>query len=181
MSIIKLFRSKAREKDRFQALLRPHIEIMYRMAFRWTQSQADAEDLVQDVLVRLATQVSELEKVDNLKPWLIKVLYNRFVDVYRRQRRSPVVETDVYDESDNDTTESIVDRAADTKNTLSQLELRQQLLHAIYQLDEEQQDVVLLHDLEGYTATEVADIMGTSVGTVKSRLHRARNKLKEFL
>ena len=184
MSVIRLFRSKARDKDQFKQLLRPHIEIMYRMAYRWTQSQADAEDLVQDVLVRLATRVEEMQTINDLKPWLLKILYRRFVDLYRSAKASPLVDANALNQNPDSEADSGNDPFAnqpDLNNSLTRMELQEALLHAIYQLDPDQTDVILLHDLEGYTATEVADILDISVGTVKSRLHRAREKLKKLL
>ncbi|QEI13389.1 GMC oxidoreductase [Cellvibrio japonicus] len=89
-SILHLFNRRPSPKDRFEALLRPHIELLYRMAYRWTGTQDRAEDLVQDVLVRLASRVEEMEAVEQLRPWLVRILYNRYVDDYRRQRLSPI-------------------------------------------------------------------------------------------
>jgi len=177
-SIISLFRSHRNKKDLYQALLRPHIELMYRMAYRWTQSQCDAEDLVQDILVRLVNRVEEMQQVDNLRPWLIKILYNRFVDLYRRHKNSPLEEDSPNWQADSDEIVSRIDQAQDDHDVLGQLELQQELLLALETLDDDQRDTILLHDVEGYSALEVAEILEISVGTVKSRLHRARNKLK---
>ena len=188
MSIIRLFRSQPSPKDRFQALLRPHIDVMYRMAYRWTLSQPDAEDLVQDVLVRLATQVTEMERVESLKPWLLRVLYHRYVDLYRRHKHSPVisageVQSDAAGDSEHsDPADSnVLTNYADPRDEYAQLELRQRLERALLSLDAEQRDVVLLHDMEGHSAQEVAEILQIQLGTVKSRLHRAREKLKQRL
>lgn len=174
-AIIKLFRSRPSRKDRFHELLRPHVEFMYRMAYRWTQSQTDAEDLVQDILARLATRLDEMEQVDSLRPWLLRVLYNRYVDLYRRSRNSPV------EENHWDEDASPVDHAVDHRDDIARSDSQRMLLDALEQLEDDHRDVVLLHDMEGYTALEVADIMRINVGTVKSRLHRARLRLKEYL
>lgn len=174
-AIIKLFRSRPSRKDRFHELLRPHVELMYRMAYRWTQSQTEAEDLVQDILTRIATRMDEMEQVDSLRPWLLRVLYNRFVDIYRRNRNSPVEENRGEDDA------SPVDYAIDHRDDIARSDNQRVLLEALEQLEHEHRDVVLLHDMEGYTALEVADIMQISVGTVKSRLHRARARLREYL
>jgi len=180
-TIINLFRGRGSGKDLFHALLRPHIEVMYRMAYRWTQSQADAEDLVQDILVRLALRVDEMQQVDILRPWLIKILYRRYVDLYRRQKNSPVeFEHDDW-QPDEAEVGSRIERAADSRDDIRQLDMQRTLLVAMGELEQNQRDVILLHDMEGYTALEVADILDINVGTVKSRLHRARQKLKNFL
>ena len=183
MSILQLFRSRPSPKDRFQTLLRPHIDVMYRMAYRWTSSQHDAEDLVQDVLIRLASQVAEMEAIEALKPWLLRVLYHRYVDLYRRQKQSPVINisatlsADSGDDADSPATD-LLTGYADPRDDFAQLELRQRLEQALQTLDVDQRDVVLLHDMEGHSAQEVAEILEIALGTVKSRLHRAREKLK---
>lgn len=181
VAIIQLFRSRPKPKDRFEALLRPHIELMYRMAYRWTQSQSDAEDLVQDILLKVASRLDEMEQLDSLRPWLIRILYNRYVDLYRRVQASPVDAPSGQWSADEGEINDRIAQAPEHTSAISQLEQQRTLLFGLQALDDDQRDVVLLHDLEGYTATEVAEIMQTSIGTVKSRLHRARSKLKELL
>lgn len=188
-AIIKFFRSRTgkqvnptQERARFENLLRPHIELLYRMAYRWTQSQDRAEDLVQDVLTRLASRVTEMEAIESLKPWLVRILYNRYVDDYRRQRASPIDESHsgwVPDEEN--TAPDPVNQAIDPVQPIAQEELRLSLHKALAYLEAEQRDLVLLHDMEGYSAEEAAEILGIPLGTVKSRLHRARAKLKLLL
>lgn len=174
-SIIQLFRAH-KGKEQFANLLRPHIEPMYRMAYRWTRSQEDAEDLVQDVLIKLANRVEEMLAVEQLRPWLIKVLYRRFVDLYRREQGSPIVH--INQDADE---HGPLDRAASNDDAASRLEQQQILAEALDTLDEDQRDVILLHAVEGYTALEIAEILDINVGTVKSRLQRARDRLKKFL
>lgn len=184
-AIIRLFKSKPTEKERFQSLLRPHIELMYRMAYRLTESQSEAEDLVQDVLVRLAKRVEEMEQVESLRPWILRILQNRFVDTYRRKKNAPVeyespLQEDEADENSPASSNHLTQATGDT-NEIQRMELQQSLQLALNRLDDAHKDVVMLHDMEGYTAIEVADILEINVGTVKSRLHRARDKLRKWL
>lgn len=175
--LIKIFRQRATPGDRFTALVRPHIHLMYRMAYRWTQNQAEAEDLVQDVLTRLFPRLEELVALDKPGPWLVKVLYRRYVDLYRRRLSSPIDES-VSWSSDDD---FFLRYQLDERDHYHQLELQWALNRALQELDDGWRDVVLLHDVEGYSALEVAEILEINVGTVKSRLHRARKKLKAAL
>jgi RNA polymerase sigma-70 factor (ECF subfamily) len=175
--VSRILQAPLRREDRFTALVRPHLNVMYRMAYRWTQNADEAEDLVQDVLTRLIPRLDELAAVEKLKPWLIKVLYRRYVDLYRRKLSSPIDH-----ESDWNSDDSLFDeRFADTQQDLERLELQRALNRAMETLDEHQRDVILLHDVEGHSALDVADILEISVGTVKSRLHRGRKKLKSAL
>lgn len=180
MSITALFRGRQNQQTRFTHLLRPHVDLMYRMAYRWTGSQHNAEDLVQDVLAKLVEKVDEMERIEQLRPWLMKILYRRYVDIYRRVQRSPVVAAADHGgngEQDGD----LLDNTADSDCQFDRLDLQQALQQALAQLDAGQRDTVLLHDLEGYTAEEVASILDIEPGTVKSRLHRARKKLQNLL
>ncbi|MBB5211381.1 RNA polymerase sigma factor [Microbulbifer hydrolyticus] len=177
MSLIEFFRGRAAKEDRFTALVRPHLRLMHRMAYRWTQDRADAEDLVQDVLTHLFSRTDELDAVEKLGPWLVKVLYRRYVDLFRRRANSPIDETAVCISDDA----FFQERLEDGRNRYQQLELQRLLNNALFTLDASWRDVVLLHDVEGYTALEVAEILDINVGTVKSRLHRARKKLRSVL
>ncbi len=160
-------------------MLRPHIEIMYRMAYRWVGSEHDAEDIVQDVLIKLVDRVAEMEALEQLRPWLIKCVYRRFIDVHRSQSRSPVHSESSFATPESD--ESFSDAHADYRDEITQMIDGEALNEALQILDDKHRDIILLHDAEGYSASEVADITGESIGTVKSRLHRARNKLKKFI
>lgn len=184
-SIVNLFSRRPRPQDRFESLLRPHIEVLYRMAYRWTQSQDRAEDLVQDVLIKVASRVDEMEQLDNLKAWLLRIMYNRYVDDYRRQRASPIDTRhsgwSPQSEGDDEQMPDLIHEAIDPVQPIAQQELRLSLHKALAQLDPEQRELVLLQDVEGYSAEEAAEIMGIPLGTAKSRLHRARERLKLLL
>lgn len=182
-NIIHLFRSRPNPQQRFENLLRPHIEFLYRMAYRWTNTQDRAEDLVQELLIKLVPRLEEMEHIESLRPWLLRILYNRYVDDYRRDRSSPIdaSQSGWNPDNDDEPVADIISQAADPIQPGEQEDLRLSLHKALSQLEPEQRDVVLLHDMEGYTAEEVAEIMETQVGTVKSRLHRARARLKLLL
>lgn len=171
--LTRIFQRRRSPEDRFVALVFPHIRRMHRMAYRWTADSVDAEDLVQDVLTALVPRLAELESIDRLGPWLIKVLYRRYVDLYRRRRACPI---DYSGARDGD---SFCDESAG--DDYERQDLRRALSDALMTLEDDWRDTVLLHDVEGYTAIEVAEILDIGVGTVKSRLHRARQKLKKKL
>lgn len=175
-----MLQSPPNDKADLSTLLQPHIEPLYRLAWRWTQHRHDAEDLVQDVLTRLLSCPAELYRVERLRPWLIKVLYRRYVDLYRRRVRSPI-DSEGYWIADLEILDHYSGDFPNTTGEVKQLELRQLLARGLEKLDDDQRDVLILHDVEGYTASEVAHVLDINVGTVKSRLHRARQKLKRFI
>lgn len=87
MSRVSLFRRSRGTAGRFAELLRPHVEYLYRLAWRFIASEADAEDLVQDLLLKLYPRTAELAAVEVLRPWLARVLYRQYVDTVRQQGR----------------------------------------------------------------------------------------------
>lgn len=166
--------SSAQEQQRaFEQLIRPHVRHLYRLAFRLTGNTADAEDVLQDVLIALYQRRDELTSIADLRPWLGRVLYNRFVDSRRRNRsrRLHVV----------DTIENLPPSETDTEGEAhSQLDIRR-VQHALQQMSDEHRHLLLLHCAEGYSLEEIQGITDTPIGTLKSRLHRARARLRQLL
>jgi RNA polymerase sigma-70 factor (ECF subfamily) len=175
MSLLSLFR-KNKTEDHFIALLRPHVEYLYRMAFRFCGSREDAEDLVQDVLLKLYPRTGQLAEVDNLRSWLTTVLYRQFIDRTRHVNRSPVQLADCDEQIDSpDNPGAGPERVTEQEHEIDQVQA------ALSRLNEDQRILVVLHDIEGYRLTELQQMLHVPLGTLKSRLHRARGQLKKFL
>jgi len=169
-------------QEAFAALLQPHFPKLYSLAYRLSGTQADAEDLVQDVLLKLYERRTELSSIRDLAPWLGRVLYNQFIDNKRRYNRQPL--TLVGSATDLDAIPGADDRASqrdDPSRLSSRAQERNVLSHALAKLSEEQRLVLLMHDVEGYKLTELQQLTGIASGTLKSRLHRARARLKNLL
>lgn len=153
------------------------MEGMYRLAFRFCGSREDAEDLVQDLLIKLYTRLDELRGIDNLQSWLATVLYRQFVDRTRHQNRSPVQLTD-----DGETFPVSMDNTAlQPESQLLNSEAVDRVEQALFELNEDQRILVVLHDVEGYKLAEIQQMLDIPIGTLKSRLHRAREQLKKLL
>ena len=177
MSRVSLFRQRG-AAGRFEALLRPHVEHLYRLAWRFTGNDADAEDLVQDVLLKLYPRTAELAAVEVLRPWLARVLYRHYVDTVRERARQPAIEAASGDE---DPLAQVPSDAEGPEAHVERMRLQARLLQALGRLNPEQRAVVALHDVEGYTLEELEEILEAPLGTLKSRLHRARAALREAL
>jgi RNA polymerase sigma factor (sigma-70 family) len=179
---LRLLRSRDREAAEFDRLFREHIPAFYRAAYRWTGAVDQAEDLVQDLLTRLYPRMNELRSLDQVKPWALRVMYRIFVDQLRRQRNSPVrfgLDSERDDELE-DKKEVLVDEL--DPEVLVDRELEQALIIAAWgQLSEEHRVVLSMHDIEEYSLVEIAAMTDTPVGTLKSRVHRARARLRELL
>ena len=163
----------------FDQLVRPHFDRLYRLAYRLTGNKPEAEDLFQELLIKAFGKLDELVDIEEPGSWLSRVMYNLFVDQHRRfarQRMHVVAEGHLAGDglaglpgNDNPAAES------------ERIERLLRLDAALQQLSEEHRIVVLLHDTEGYKLTEIQELTGVPVGTVKSRLHRARGRLREIL
>jgi RNA polymerase sigma-70 factor (ECF subfamily) len=176
MSLLKLFKQEKNAKDRFIILLRPYVENLYRLAYRFCGSREDAEDLVQDLLLKLYPRMDELEKVDNLQSWLATVLYRQFIDRTRHASRSPITQFDTDEAFDPpDPSNSRPDVLTSQAREIDKIQT------ALLKLNDDQRALVVLHDIEGYRLTELHKMLDVPLGTLKSRLHRARDQLKRSL
>jgi RNA polymerase sigma-70 factor (ECF subfamily) len=165
----------------FEDLMRPEVDYLYRLAWRFTGSVADAEDLVQDVLIKLFPRTGELLDIERLRPWLARVLYHQFVDSVRRQVRSPIVELAQGAEPEDNPLDALSTPNDGPEDQAERSGLRERLLRALDRLNPEQRAVVTMHDVEGYSLEELETMLETPLGTLKSRLHRARQRLRALL
>ena len=163
----------------FEHLVRPHFDRLFRLAWRLAGSKADAEDLFQELLIKAFGKLDELVNIDQPGPWLCRVMYNLYVDDRRRfaRQRIPTVEEG---HLPGDGLAGLPGPDDPVYNN-QRIEQLQRLDEALAQLSDEHRLVVLLHDTEGYKLTEIQDLTGVPVGTIKSRLHRARARPRDSL
>jgi RNA polymerase sigma factor (sigma-70 family) len=161
------------ESERFATLIRQHYDVLYRAGYRLTRSTVDAEDLVQEVCLRAYPRLGEIERLEQPRGWLLRVLYRLFIDQRRRYERRHVRPIDEDEEfvSDDPGPAEEADRALH----------RWRVEDAWAYLNQEQRLVLALHDVEGYTLAEIHSLTGLKEGTIKSRLHRARVRLGRLL
>jgi len=166
----------------FAAIIRPHLQHLYRLAFRLAGSAADAEDLIQELLIKIYKRRDELTSIAALGPWLSRVLYNLFIDQTRRYSKQRLRSVSLDSAGDGAPGHEQVanQEPGPEQATASQLDIRA-LDVALRQLSLEHRAVVLMHDAEGYKLEEIHTITGIPIGTLKSRLHRARARLRELL
>jgi len=163
----------------FERLVRPHFERLYRLAWRLAGSKSEAEDLFQELLLKAYGKLDELLHIEEPGSWLCRIMYNLFIDERRRfaRRRMHMVEEGELGGAGLAAMPGDSDPALDKQR----LETWQRLERALAMLSDEHRIVVLLHDGEGYKQEEIQELTGVPVGTVKSRLHRARARLREIL
>ncbi|NGX16969.1 RNA polymerase sigma factor [Wenzhouxiangella sp. XN24] len=169
----------------FTRLLEPLIPTLFRHAYRWTAARDQAEDLVQELLVRLYPQMAKLAELERVEPWALRVMYRIFVDQHRRSRNSPVRPMHEAPATGaaggEDFGEVFADHAPQPGEALEREHARDALAEAWGRLNPDQRAVIALHDVEGYRLEELATLLEVPVGTLKSRLHRARATLREIL
>ena len=159
----------------------PHKHALYNYALKIAANSDDASDLVQETYYKAYKSFHQFENGTNSKAWMFMILKNTFINNYRKQKREPV-KVD-YDEIE-DVYESIKSNQSNDNNLdldfYSNL-LDDELSEALSKLPSKMKDVFLLCDLEGYTYEEIAELLNVPIGTVRSRLHRARKILQEEL
>jgi RNA polymerase sigma-70 factor (ECF subfamily) len=180
MAPVSLYRQTRPAESNFEDLLRPQVEYLYRLAWRFTGSVSDAEDLVQDVLLKLFPRTKELLEIDKLRPWLARVLYRQYVDSVRRKSRSPIEL--VYDaDAEDNPLDALPTAGEGPEEHAERTSWRDHILAALDRLNPEQRAVIAMHDVEGYSLEELETILETPLGTLKSRLHRARQRMRTLL
>lgn len=162
------------QAKRFERAIGRELDHLRRLAIRLTGSRADAEDLLQDLMLRLQPRMGEVVALEKPRPWLSRVLYRLFVDDWRRRRSAPEIDASV--EPDDGAGDEVQPEDAFERGLT-----RARLQSALDRLPAFQREIIIMHDVEGYTLVEVAEITGTPTGTLKSRLHRARGTMRADL
>lgn len=172
-------RCKAGEVAAFNALFARHSSWVLNLAYRLTGNADDAADMTQDAFVRAYRSIGRYDGRAAFTTWLYRVTVNVCLDELKRRGRRPVAITSLLDE--DDPTPEPDDPAPDLHQELEARERRRVLLQAIYALPPKHRSVLVLYELEGLSYDQMAGALGTNVGTVKSRLNRARLALRRQL
>lgn len=159
----------------------PNADALYNFAFNLTYSEADANDLVQETYLKAYRFIDKYIEGTNAKAWLFKILKNAFINQYRKDSKRPskvdFEEIVSYQNEDNSKYYGYIDLRQEIYQTM----IGDEVTNAVNALPVDFRSVILLCDIEGFTYEEIAKIIDIPIGTVRSRLHRARNMLKEKL
>ncbi len=165
----------------FDVEFMPHADALYNFSYHLTGNEEDANDLFQETLMKAWRFIDRYEEGTNAKAWLFTIAKNAFINEYRRKVKTPNrVELQDYvthqDREDTPLTGSL-----DMREDMFQYLIGDEVTRAINQLAVDFRTVILLSDIEDFTYEEIAKILDVPIGTVRSRLHRARNELKKKL
>ena len=173
--------SEKQKQEVFDNEFMPHINSMYNFAYRLTFDEDDAKDLVQDTYLKAFRFIGSFQQGTNAKAWLFRILKNSFINDYRKKKKEPA-KVD-YQEVETFYNSEDVDRQITPDLRVESLQnlMGDEISNALNSLDVDFRTVIILCDLEGFKYDEMAKILDIPIGTVRSRLHRARNLLKEKL
>lgn len=181
MEVMTQDNQQKRQQRVFEKEFLPQIDALYTFAYHLTYDEDDANDLVQETYLKAYRFIDKYEEGTNAKAWLFRILKNAFINHYRKRSKQPT-KVD-YEEiaAYHDEGDTRYSSYLDLREELFQTMMGDEVTNSINALPVDFRAVILLCDVEGFTYEEISKIVDIPIGTVRSRLHRARNMLKEKL
>ena len=164
--------------DAFETLVLKYEKNIYNIALRMMPSAEDAKDVSQNVLIKIYNNLSNFKGDSLFSTWIYRITVNTCIDEIRKYKRKNEVSID---DEDKGVGRNIQDPALSPEQNIIASEGLNAILEAVKELPEEYSTVITLRDIQGFAYSEIAEITDCSLGTVKSRISRARGKLKELL
>ncbi len=171
------------ELQAFEALVERYGRHVYNIAYRMAGNDADAKDLAQEAFLRVFRALRRVDPTAKLESWLYRIVTNLYIDMLRRRPKVRVESLDapLLSSKGGEIAREVADPSADPEATVLNARLDANIQHALLGLSAELRGVVVLSDIEGYSYEEIGEMLRVPVGTVKSRLHRARKALHDQL
>src|SRR2546421_3131455 len=178
-----VLRLKANEDAAYDELVRVYHAQIFHVAFRMLGDSGDASDVIQEIFLKVFRNINGFKGESALKTWIFRIAFSEILNRLRWWKRRYRYSTVSLDDSPNGNGNGL--HVADSKPTpeevLQSKEQENAIQQALLKLSHDHRSIVVLRDIEGFSYCEIADVLGISIGTVKSRLARARGDLKQAL
>lgn len=173
---------EGKEKE-FEKLALPHIDSLYNLALRLSKNPAEAEDLVQETFLQAYRSFHQFKEGTNCRAWLCKILYNLYINIYRKSHRGPQWESleEVRPQYHSLISQEKSSISANPEEVLLRKSTAEEVRRALDDLLEEYRLVIILSDIDGLNYKEIAEVTDSPMGTIMSRIHRGRKQLREIL
>lgn len=189
-ALLEKFR-KTRDASFFKSLIRRYQNRLYNSAYRILGNTAEADDVVQETCIKVHQNIDRFNRNSSFAAWVFRIAHNTCLDALRAKRRKKNMRSfsfdpqSIIDSDSSDSSSQVVSQAPDSSpgpaEIMDYTEQGEIIAAKLHELPDMQRVVVILHDIEGFSYQEIADIVGTNLGTVRSRLHYGRQKLKDLL
>ncbi len=171
----------AGHRETFHLLIQPYEQQLYRTAFALMKNEAEAEDVVQDAVLKAYRKLASFRGDSKFSTWLIAITLNEARGRLRKENRAPVDSLDAHENSGDFTPAALTDWREVPLAALERQELRELIQSAVAELPDAYREIVTLRDVEELSVNETAELLGISISLVKVRLHRARMMLQKKL
>ena len=165
----------------FEKLIEIYQSKVYNLAYKMFGNPEDASDLAQEALIKIFKNISTFKEESQFSTWIYRIAYNLYVDELRKRKKFDVQSIDEQYEDSNESKITIIDNRPTPEQYVENKEKAEIVHNAINKLSAEHKAAIILRDIDGHTYEEIAEIQNCSLGTVKSRINRARGQLKEIL
>lgn len=177
-----IVKSKKGDIDAFEELIKNYEKKAYNIAYRIMNNEEDAKDMTQEALVKIYKSIKNFREESTFSTWLYRIVTNVCLDELRKRKKSETIPLEINTEGDKGTIRFEIGADKETPEDLYELaELRQMILNKINSLKDDYRTVIILRDMQGFSYEEISIILGCSLGTIKSRINRARKALKDKL
>ncbi|MCQ1528501.1 RNA polymerase sigma factor [Lutispora saccharofermentans] len=175
-------KSKKGDLDAFEELISAYEKKAYNIAYRMMGNEEDAKDMAQEAFIKIYKSIQNFREESSFSTWLYRIVTNVCLDELRKRKNDRLVPLELNIETDKGS--AIVELSAEKEtpeDIYERVEKRQLIQNAISSLGDDYKTVIILRDIQGFGYEEIASMLNCSLGTIKSRINRARNQLKDKL